>query len=567
MRRRMALLVLLLLAGASAAQSAWPQARGDSQNTGASVGAYAMPENVYWRSDGHGFVAGGLVFAQDLAIFGNEAGQVTAVHAATGKTAWTYDAKDAVTATPTIVGSKVYGVSAKGAMFALDLSTGEALHSAKIGASQGAITAHEGKLYVGSEAGKLHAFTATLDLLWTFDTTEVQEKWTPGNATRETTCDGGAHPARPIRGAPAVYADKVYFASMNHYVYAVDERGNPDQTTDLSWTALTEDIVLAAPVVDAASNRLIVASYDEKVRAYNLATPGGSNPCFGARIAPQWSATMVVDSAASKVHASPAFADGMTYAVTNTGGVVALSTTGQQLWAADVRSELLADPVLASGMLVVGDLAGKVHWFDAKTGKLLQRMDAGGPVQGNIAPRGLDTYVITSDGVLSRLSVLPVPPPDLVVEAVTVDGSTVAFAVRNEGVGPSRADTVRVWLNDILSIEMALPPLAPDEEQTFEEPLTLGPGLHIVRVQASSHEPELTQENNQAEGSTFIPEPPAENVTLNATGNATAGLFGLPTPALIAGGVGILAVATGVAMLILRKRAGKGEEEEEDEDD
>ena len=57
------------------------------------------------------------------------------------------------------------------------------------------------------------------------------------------------------------------------------------------------------------------------------------------------------------------------------------------------------------------------------------------------------------------------------------------------------------------------------------------------------------------------------DATGNATGNATGGLFGLPWITVGAAGAGILAVGTGVAMLILRRRKAGSEEEEDEEED
>ena len=75
-------------------------------------------------------------------------------------------------------------------------------------------------------------------------------------------------------------------------------------------------------------------------------------------------------------------------------------TTGEDQWNADIlKWRKTSGPLFFKGYVIVGDLDGCVHFFDAQTGKYLDRLDIGGDgISSQPITDGQRIYVQTNNG-------------------------------------------------------------------------------------------------------------------------------------------------------------------------
>ncbi len=436
--------------------SGWPMAHGDHLGTGRAA-ELELDEQVWWTWKAGSHIAAAPVVGDERLIVADRDGMVTALDAGTGRVLWQHAMGGGVVSAPALALGRVFVVDLAGTLVALDAATGEVMDQATIGASRAPITVSEGKLYVGDEEGKLHAFTAlSLDSLWTFSIADVSEQAPRTNMSLPITCETKPHPARAIRTAASVHADHVIVGSMNHYVYAVDERGNPDGTTSVAWRYKTADIVTATPLIDPATMQVYVAGYDEKV--ISLAVNGGKDlKCIGGDPKPAWSVSLPGKLDDTKVHATPAFDGQQLYIAGNNGHVYAVNK-GKETWRVDSGAPVLAAPIVAGSVVVVGNGDGDVQWRSTSNGSLLQSFDAEGPVVGLAAADGT-VIIATADGVVQRIGGTPPPRPDLLVESILPTGSGIIITIRNAGIADAINTTLDIHLNGTYTASYDVPPL------------------------------------------------------------------------------------------------------------
>src|SRR5687768_245179 len=182
------LLAAVLLAPAAAAE--WASFRADSRNTAFITGSnYAVFQDVWWNNKtlnnaqikASPVLKDQILITADIGGAGVDSrgrptttpGLVRALDGESGDELWRHEMTGAIYSTPAISGERVYVADMKGVLRALNLRSGEVEHEDKsIGSTgtQGDITINEGKLFIGTENGKLRAFLAsTLTPLWTFD--------------------------------------------------------------------------------------------------------------------------------------------------------------------------------------------------------------------------------------------------------------------------------------------------------------------------------------------------------------------------------------------------------------
>ncbi len=465
--------LLILQAGA------WPMGLGDPLHHGRADGV-TVDEQVWWSWDAGAHLDAAPVMADDRVIIADRTGKVTALDAANGRVLWSHAMASGVVSTPAIGLGRVFVADLGGALMSLDIADGSVLDSAKVGASRAPITVNEGKVFVADEQGTVHAFTATaLDKLWSFSVGDVSEQAPRTNLSMPLQCKAVGHPARPIRTAPSVHAGHVVVASMNHYVYAIDERGNPNGTTDLLWRFQTGDILQSTPIIDPQTMRVVVAGYDEQVRALPLQSGQGAK-CHGGTPSLQWTTTLAGTVGATKVHAGPAFDGDRLFVAANNGRLYALDGP-VQAWNVFTGAPILAAPVVAGDVVVVGNDLGNVQWRSASNGTLLQSIDAGGPVVG-LAVVESTTIVATDDGLVQRIGGTPPPRPDLTITELLLVGAGLSIEVMNQGAAPAANTTLDVRENGTLTASYDVPPLAPSQSTQIFHLLFGDPNATIVVI-------------------------------------------------------------------------------------
>jgi outer membrane protein assembly factor BamB len=237
----------------------------------ADIGATNWQKNVGGIPDSPIAVANGKVYT-GTHNFNNFSPTLIAVNEATGATVWTYDyyiwhnneIGFVNMNAPAVVDGDgdgdlevyftVYNWSqgSEDRFIALDEATGSELWTKNIGGSSTSTPGyHDGRLFVGSDDGKVYALDASDgDVIWTYQT--------------------GA----PVWSSPAVSGDgKVCFGSLDHTVYCVDEDSGA-----LVWSYYTSTSrLMSSPAISCK----ILFIGNENGKVYAFGTPGQALELIG----------------------------------------------------------------------------------------------------------------------------------------------------------------------------------------------------------------------------------------------------------------------------------------------
>ena len=215
---------------------------------------------------------------------------------------WSFTARHGIWATPLVTADLVYVTSLDHNVYALETATGNLVWSTELpGAMAGSpVLSEDGTtLYVGNFDYNLYALdVATGEQRWQVES----ENW--------------------IWSQPVLTGDKLFFADLGGYVYAVDP-----QSGDVLWSEEVADAIRGVPAYDA-ENRVLY------VTGRKVANPGN---------------------------------------VSTRGVVRALDVdTYQTLWEQPVDEAIYTGPVLSNGLLLVAPLQGDtlMQVYNAETGVL-----------------------------------------------------------------------------------------------------------------------------------------------------------------------------------------------------
>lgn len=528
-RRAAPWVAILLLLPLAAGGPGWSSFQRDALNTGAAPddADYHVYTHTWWTDEAPGGarISAGVVVPNDLdmVIVADADGLVRALDGSYGTEIWNHTMGDEVRATPAISGGHLLVVDVTGDLEMLTLETGEPVSSAAVGATTGTPTIHEGKLFIGNDAGVMKAYTISgqeIDEDWSFDTTKVTQDFT-GNATAGYTCGAtNRHAAGQILGAPAVFDQKVVFASTNDWVYAVDERGTTEtelgQTTALQWIYETGDRVEAAPTIDAENERVLVGSWDGNLYALDVSPTGsGGNPCFGKVHDEEWTFTVPQSgSLSSRIHASPAVDGERAFIGAFNGRVMAVTLDdGDLVWQEQYSNAVKSSPVIANDTLVmIHDESGTVRWLrdiHTSAATLNKTFEAGTLIEATPAIAGDRLFISTNQGTTYALGQEPPPPPakpDLVVRSITIHDDAMGFSVvvGNTGDADAPATTLELTHNDTRLEDVPVAALASGENTTIERDLNFTEDLHTIEAYVVPVEGEEDTANNRQDIGEFV---------------------------------------------------------------
>jgi len=213
------------------------------KKTGRRLWSYATGSVIYSSPA----VWNGIVF------IGSTNSTLYALDASTGALVWSVLLGGAVNSTPVVADRVLYVGSADGSLYALDAVAGAILWTGPTGGEVSSPAVWDGKVFVGSSAGLLHAFasggcgSATCSPIWVGD---------PGTGTASS---------------PAIAYGRVYIGGSDGKLYAFNANGCGDSTCSEDWAAPTGGSIGGGPAI---ANGVVYtgSSFENAIYAFNADT-------------------------------------------------------------------------------------------------------------------------------------------------------------------------------------------------------------------------------------------------------------------------------------------------------
>jgi outer membrane protein assembly factor BamB len=180
-------------------------------------------------------------------------------------------------------------------------------------------------------------------------------------------------------GAMAVNGKRIYVATIEHKVVAVDVEGGT-----IAWTVnLGAAIAGGVSLVDG---KLVVGTFTDKIIALD---PENGN-------------TLWESAADGWVWMAPAAAEGTVFA-TDLGGILhaVKLADGSPVWRADLGEAIQAGPAIDNGRVYIGTSKGKVRAYAAADGVQVWEQTVKGGIYGNLRVAGGKLLAVVSGGDFS----------------------------------------------------------------------------------------------------------------------------------------------------------------------
>jgi outer membrane protein assembly factor BamB len=385
-------LITTFSVGASVARGAGvPPAtmfRGDPARTGRLPGpAIEVQPVMRWSIDvsdvpirSAPVIADGSVFVSDAA------GAIIAVDSESGKRRWRLQTTGLapaaeVSSTPTVVDGVVY-VGGSDGVYALDAATGELKwqfvtsffpESAAVISSP---VVDDGVVFVGASNGSVYALDARSGTLrWRYKT------------------------ERPVESSPALEAGVVFVGSWDGTVYALDAATGAERWKQVvgspvvSTPAVADGLVFVSTYLNGTLHALDAldgherwqGTYRPEAMSFLPASPAVHDGLVvigvnGLQSSREHDAVRAYDSKNGALRwslqgldvgitASPVFVDNSVLVSTRDGNVLAMDgATGEAWWALAIGDPSASSPVVAEGVLYVGNDAGVLASYEASSG-------------------------------------------------------------------------------------------------------------------------------------------------------------------------------------------------------
>ncbi|MDN3524763.1 outer membrane protein assembly factor BamB [Halomonas sabkhae] len=332
--------------------------------------------------DGLGLGGYSLAPAQDgdTVFAADQQGLVMAMNADSGEVLWETRLEHGASSALTAVAGNVFLGTRNGEVIALDQSSGEEVWRARVSS----------EVLSAPQANNQLVVVQTIDgNITALDRRNGTERWV----------HSASQPSLTLRttGTPRTI-DQVTFAGLAN--------GSLVTLDNSSGRALWERRI-AAPqgrsdidrMVDLAGQPVLTQDGRLFVTSYN-----------GRLVALQATSGQVLWSRDVSSYRTPVLVGDTLYVVDADSHLVALSATnGNEQWRlADLAHRRLTAPAFADGRLVVGDLAGYVHFIDAQDGTLAGRTEVDGSgISVRPLTDGKRVYALADDGSLEALELNP----------------------------------------------------------------------------------------------------------------------------------------------------------------
>jgi len=351
------------------AKLAWPMFGREATRQAAAGGTLVRPPyRRAWVAGGRSLIEFPPAVGYGRIFFGDGAGRVIALAAATGERAWTFESHRGLAAGAAL-GSFAHGTVYEaflnrlpsrtkqpddGVVIALAAGTGRVRWRTRVGASETSPLLDGRRLFVGGWDGRVYALDAfTGRRLWTFTT-------------------NGA-----IKGGLAASSGAVFAGSYDGHVYALDAA-----TGRLLWRASAQPRLFghgslyATPAV--AYGRVYVGSTDGAVYSFDART----------------GATRWVHHTGSYVYGSPAVWHGRVYDGSYDHDLYAFdAATGDVVWRFEANGPISGSATAIDGVVYFATLRGRSYGLDAGSGRLLWSFG-----DGKYAPAVSDGKLLVATG-------------------------------------------------------------------------------------------------------------------------------------------------------------------------
>ncbi len=347
----------------SQSADAWPQFRGNYNNTGVSPSQLPAELKLLWTYDAGDIIESSAAVAAGVVYVGTGKSALIAVDLQSGKLKWSYKTPEAIgESSPAVGGGMVFVGDLSGVFHAVDAATGKGVWSYKTdGEIKSSPVIVGDRVLIGSYDGALYCFNARDGkTMWKFKT-ENYVHCTPSVAdgiAYIAGCDEVFHGIRISDGrevlrmpgigntasSPALVGNLAYFGNFSNEVLSLDLR-----TRRRAWVYThprRQFPFYSSPAV--AQGRVLLGGRDKMVHCIN-ATTGKAIWTFTTR---------------ARVESSPAIAGGRVYVGSNDGRFYVLDfAKGTKLWEFNAGGAVSASPAIAGGRIVIGDQNGKLYCF------------------------------------------------------------------------------------------------------------------------------------------------------------------------------------------------------------
>jgi len=346
---------------------AWPQFRGNYNNTGVSPSQLPAELKLLWTYDAGDIIESSAAIAGGVVYVGTGKSELLAVDLQTGKLKWSCKTPEAIGESspaigPAVGAGMVFVGDLSGVFHAVDAATGKRIWSYKTaGEIKSSPVIVGDRVLIGSYDGALYCFNARDGKrVWKFET-ENYVHCTPSVANGVAYiagCDEVFHGIRISDGrevlrmpgigntasSPTLVGNSAYFGNFSNEVLSLNLR-----TRRRAWVYThpkRQFPFYSSPAF--AEGRIVLGGRDKMVHCINVAT-GKAIWTFTTR---------------ARVESSPAIAGGRVYVGSNDGRFYVLDLAkGAKLWEFNAGGAVSASPAIANGRVVIGDQNGKLYCF------------------------------------------------------------------------------------------------------------------------------------------------------------------------------------------------------------